>query len=115
MEAENADLRLRLLSAAGDDLCRLSQDEIKKFTSGEVQIPPKEEFLPSCERFWEQTAGKAGVLNGCLTLAQLIAENAKSTERIKELEAQLETAAMEAAGLQAQIESLQIRIVALGG
>lgn len=85
LEAENADLRLRLLSAAGDDLCRLSQDEIKQFTSGEVQIPPKEEFLPSCEQFWEQVAGKAGVLNGCLTLAQLIAENEKARRRIEEL------------------------------
>lgn len=77
LTAENADLRLRLLSAAGDDLCRLSQDEIKRYTSGEVQIPPREEFIPSCERFWEQTAAKAGVLTGCLTLAQLVAENAK--------------------------------------
>lgn len=94
LEAEVADLRLRLLSAAGDDLCRLSQDEIEKYTSGEVQIPPKEEFLPSCERFWEQAAGKAGVLNGCLTLAQLIAENEK---------------------LKSQVESLQTRVVALGG
>jgi cell division protein FtsB len=77
VEAENAQLRLRLLSAAGDDLCRLSQEEIKAYTSGKVQIPPKEEFLPSCERFHAQIANEAGVLEGCLTLAQLIAENAK--------------------------------------
>lgn len=72
-------LRLRLLSAAGDDLCRLSQEEIKAYTSGAVQIPPIEEFLPSCARFHAQIAAGAGVLEGCLTLAQLIAEN----ERLK--------------------------------
>jgi hypothetical protein len=77
LEEENAGLRLRLLSAAGDDLCRLSQEEIKAYTSGKVQIPPKEEFLSSCERFHAQIASEAGVLEGCLTLAQLIAENAK--------------------------------------
>jgi hypothetical protein len=77
LEQENERLRLRLLSAAGDDLCRLSQEEIKTYTSGKVQIPPKEEFLPSCERFHAQIASEAGVLEGCLTLAQLIAENAK--------------------------------------
>ena len=44
-------------------------------TAGEVPIPPKEEFLPSCERFWEQTAARAGVNHGCMTLAQFVAEN----------------------------------------
>src|SRR6188768_4225416 len=39
LRAENERLRMRLLSAAGDDLCRLTQEEIKKYTSGEVQIP----------------------------------------------------------------------------
>ncbi len=77
LRLENEQLRMRLLSAAGDDLCRLTQDEIKKYTSGEVQIPPLEEFLPSCQRFHEQIAAGPGVLNNCLTLAQLIAENAK--------------------------------------
>jgi len=76
-DAEIAQLRLRLLSAAGDDLCRLTPEEIKAYTSGAVQIPPVEEFLPSCQRFHEQIAAGAGVLDGCLTLAQLIAENEK--------------------------------------
>lgn len=67
--------RLRLLSAAGDDLCRLSQEEIKAMSAGAVKIPPKEEFLASCERFHAQVAGESGVLTNCLTLAQLIAEN----------------------------------------
>ena len=80
-------LRLRLLSAAGDDLCRLSQEEIKAYTSGKVRIPPREEFLPSCERFHAQIAGEAGILEGCLTLAQLIAENAALAARVAELEA----------------------------
>jgi hypothetical protein len=75
LAAENERLKARLLAAAGDDLCRLSQEEIKAFTSGEVPIPPKEEFIPSCERFWEQTAARAGVNHNCLTLAQLVAEN----------------------------------------
>lgn len=79
LETNEQGLRLRLLSAAGDDLCRLSQEEIKAYTSGKVQIPPKEEFIPSCERFHAQMASEAGVLEGCLTLAQLIAENAKLT------------------------------------
>lgn len=94
--AENEQLRARLLTAAGDDLCRLSQEEIKALTLGAVPIPPKEEFLPSCERFWEQIAGTAGVNHNCLTLAQLIAENAKLTaslaaaeEKIEELRASI--------------------------
>lgn len=72
-------LRTRLLTAAGDDLCRLTQEEIKAMSAGEVKIPPKEEFLASCERFHAQVAGEAGVMTNCLTLAQLIAEN----ERLK--------------------------------
>jgi hypothetical protein len=70
-------LRVRLLSAAGDDLCRLTPEEIKAYTSGAVKIPPREEFIPSCERFHAQIAGEAGVLENCLTLAQLVAENQK--------------------------------------
>lgn len=75
LQAENERLRQRLLTAAGDDLCRLSQEEIKAYTSGAVKIPPLDEFLPSCARFHAQVAGDAGVLGNCLTLAQLIAEN----------------------------------------
>lgn len=70
-------LKLRLLSAAGDDLCRLSQEEIKELSAGRVQIPPKEEFIASCERFHAQLVAGPGVLDNCLTLAQLIAENQK--------------------------------------
>ncbi len=82
LTAANEQLKLRLLSAAGDDLCRLSQEEIKAYTSGEVQIPPKEEFIPSCERFWDQTAARVGVLKGCFTLAQLISENEKLLPKV---------------------------------
>lgn len=86
LKKEVAQLRLRLLSAAGDDLCRLNQEEIKELSSGGVKIPPKEEFIASCERFHAQLAAGPGVLNNCLTLAQLIAEN----ERLREgLEAAL--------------------------
>lgn len=88
LRQERDQLRLRLLSAAGDDLCRLSQEEIKAYTSGAVQIPPKEEFIPSCERFHEQIAAGPGVLKGCLTLAQLIAENEKLLQRAEAAEAE---------------------------
>lgn len=86
LEEENAQLRLRLLSAAGDDLCRLTQEEIKAYTSGEVQIPPKEVFIASCERFHEQIAAGPGVLKGCLTLAQLVAENERLRSEAEENE-----------------------------
>lgn len=87
-EQERDRLKMRLLSAAGDDLCRLSQDEIKELSAGQVQIPPREEFIASCERFHAQLVAGPGVLNKCLTLAQLIAENQKlesllTTEREK--------------------------------
>ena len=85
-DAEIERLRTRLLSAAGDDLCRLTQDEIKAMSAGAVKIPPKEEFLASCERFHAQVAGEAGVLGNCLTLAQLVAENERLKARIAWLE-----------------------------
>lgn len=71
------DLEQKLLTAAGDDLCRLSQEEIKALNLKAVPIPPKEEFLASCERFHTQVASEAGVNHNCLTLAQLVAENEK--------------------------------------
>jgi len=85
-EQENAKLRQRLLTAAGDDLCRLSQEEIKQLTSGYVQIPPKCEFLASCERFHSQMAGEAGINQSCLTSAQMAAEITRLESRVKELE-----------------------------
>ena len=75
LREENERLRLRVLSAAGDDLCRLTQEEIKELSSGKIKIPSEEEFLASCKNFHSQLAGEAGVLFGCLTLAQMIAEN----------------------------------------
>lgn len=92
LRKKNEELRLRLLSAAGDDLCRLSQEEIKELSSGGVKIPPKEEFLASCERFHKQIASGPGVLTNCLTLAQLIAENEKlsaSSNELKEISERL--------------------------
>jgi regulator of replication initiation timing len=77
LKAENERLRQRLLTAAGDDLCRLSQAEIAAFSLGVVKIPPEEEFLASCKRFHEQMMNEVGVMSDCLTLAQLIAENEK--------------------------------------
>lgn len=82
-EAEVKRLKQRLLTAAGDDLCRLSQEEIKDLTGGKVPIPPKDEFLASCERFREQIAAEAGMNQNCLTLAQLIAENERLEEFVE--------------------------------
>lgn len=90
--AEVEQLRQRLLTAAGDDLCRLSQEEIKAMSSGGVPIPPKEEFLASCERFHAQVAGESGVNQNCLTLAQLIAEN----ERLRAIVAAIEPGTLQA-------------------
>lgn len=75
LKAEVERLRNRLLTAGGDDLCRLSQEEIKAMGVGAVKIPPKGEFLASCERFHDQMANEVGVATNCLTLAQLVAEN----------------------------------------
>lgn len=83
---EIQELRRRLLSAAGDDLCRLSPEEIKAYSGGTVKIPPKEDFLASCERFHSQIATERGVLKNCLTLAQLIVENAMLREEIARLQ-----------------------------
>lgn len=88
-EAERDRLRQRLLTAAGDDLCRLTQEEIKELSSGAVKIPPKAEFLASCERFHQQIAGEAGVLTNCLTLSQLAAENEKLKIAYEAAEARL--------------------------
>lgn len=96
-KAEIDRLRTRLLSAAGDDLCRLSQEEIKAMSAGAVKIPPKEEFLASCERFHAQVAGEAGVLTNCLTLAQLIAENERLRSELVEAEKAEESAVSGAA------------------
>jgi hypothetical protein len=74
-DAEIERLRARLLTAAGDDLCRLTQEEIKAMGVGAIPIPPKDEFLASCERFHAQVASDSGVNHNCLTLAQLVAEN----------------------------------------
>lgn len=79
LKADRDQLRIRLLTAAGDDLCRLSQEEIKELSSGAVKIPPEDEFLASCKRFHGQIASTSGVLGECMTLAQMIAEN----ERLK--------------------------------
>lgn len=62
LREEVASLRNRI----GDGLCW--------FTEGDP-IPPKEEFLQSCERYHAQIATKHGVLQGGKTIAQLEADN----------------------------------------
>lgn len=80
LRTENAELRTRLLSAAGDDLCRLTQEEIEKYRLGKVQLPPKCVFIESCEAFHDDLAAKDGTLKKSYTLAQMIAENEKLRE-----------------------------------
>ena len=89
---ELADARRRLLTAAGDDLCRLSQEEIKAMSAGAVKIPPEEQFIASCRRFHQQMAGEVGVNDNCLTLAQLVAENEKLRAAYYELRDGVEAA-----------------------
>ena len=104
IDATTEDLRRRLLSAAGDDLCRLTQEEIKAYTDGTVKIPPKKEFIASCERFHAQITQESGVMENCLTLAQLIAEN----ERLKqENESLIENIKHRAEAMQMDLETIQ--------
>jgi hypothetical protein len=91
LQAEVERLKQRLLTAAGDDLCRLTQEEIKAMSAGTVKIPPKEEFLASCERFHAQVANESGVMTNCLTLAQLVAENTALRQANDKLRGVLET------------------------
>ncbi len=63
-------LRKSVLNRQGDDLCWFDIGA----THPHVKIPPAEEFLESCRRFHEQVAGDSGLLEGCMTIAQLEAE-----------------------------------------
>lgn len=69
-------LRNSVLNQAGDDACWIPDPE-------HAQLPPKEEFLKSCERFHAQRTAQDGTLTGCMTIAQLeqqLAELAKPPE-----------------------------------
>ncbi len=72
-------------NVAGDNLCRLSDDEIAAMRSGQVQIPLQAEFLESCRRFHAQVSGEAGELVGCMTIAQLETEVARLHRENNEL------------------------------
>lgn len=97
---ENERLRSAVLNAAGDDLCRFSQEEIQQMRLGMIKIPPWEEFGPSCKRFHDSMAAERGVLEGGKTIAQLEAEN----ELLRGLWADSETAAIK---LQIEVQQLQ--------
>ena len=60
--AEIRRLQRCVLNQAGDNLCWITDP---------AQIPPKAEFLKSCERYHAQIAQERGELTGCLTIAQL--------------------------------------------
>lgn len=67
LRLENQRLRLAVCNQAGDNLCWLDDEQLGA-------IPPREEFLKSCERYHTQIAGErgeAGILAGCMTIAQL--------------------------------------------
>jgi hypothetical protein len=72
-EEENLRLRNAVRNQCGDNLCWLEDPEVGKAL-------PKEQFLQSCSRYWEQISSEKGVVPpGCRTIAQLEA-------RILELE-----------------------------
>ena len=106
-----AELQQRLLTAAGDDLCRLTQEEIKDLTAGQVKIPPKEEFLSSCERFHAQIATESGVLENCLTLAQLIAENEQYRIDLEARDLRIDTLTSERNRRQSDLEAMQCEMI----
>lgn len=73
---ENARLRAAVINQCGDNLCWLEEGKLG-------QIPPKEEFLASCARYHEQISGDRGVVQGCMTIAQLEAELEKYRQRME--------------------------------
>ena len=74
LREQNEVLRKAVRNQAGDNLCWL--------TGQEPQIPPVDEFLESCRRYHQQISESRGVLNGCMTIAQLESE----LERLREFE-----------------------------
>jgi len=76
--------RLRKANAniAGDSRCWLAD--------AQAPLPPKEEFLESCKRFYDQTTARDGVLTGCRTISQLEEENQQLREENQDLKARLE-------------------------
>lgn len=74
-----AALRNSVLNQAGDDACWIPDPE-------HAQLPPKEEFLKSCERFHAQRTAQDGTLSGCMTIAQLEQQLAAKDAEITGLE-----------------------------
>lgn len=82
LTAERDAARASVLNQAGDNLCW--------FDPASTPLPPKEEFLESCNRFWQQTSQKSGVSSGCMTIAQLERELAAAHEDAARLGVALE-------------------------
>lgn len=80
-----AALRNSVLNQAGDDACWILDPE-------HAQLPPKEEFLKSCERFHAQRTAQDGTLSGCMTIAQLEQQLAAKDAEIARLSESLDCA-----------------------
>ena len=85
-----------VMNQQGDNLCYLTDDELaewkKMWTAAKdlkisVKLPPWSEFGESCRRFHAQTAAENGILEGCMTIAQLEAECEKLRGQLKGLSA----------------------------
>lgn len=85
-------LRKAVLNQSGDNLGRLTPDDLRK-------IPPKAEFLQSCDHFHTQIASGAGELVGCQTIAQLERDNLALRLALDAYRAKLKKARAELRGL----------------
>lgn len=64
----------------GDNRCWLDDRELYAViddTQADTALPEKPEFLQSCERFWQQRQAPGEVAPECMTIAQLMGENAR--------------------------------------
>jgi hypothetical protein len=71
----------------GHDRCRLDDDELygtlPEAPVADLTLPPKEEFLKGCQLYWEHR--NQGVSHEHCSLVQVIEENRKLKEQLKEI------------------------------
>lgn len=79
----------------GDDRCHLDDQKLYAVLgegdadpyAHDATLPPKGEFLRSCERYWHQRQPKSGtdaIVSGCMTIAQLEADIASLSRNLRE-------------------------------